>query len=26
VAIIFFMAFVASFRVLLKAWRRRNLT
>src|SRR5215212_7238890 len=25
-AIIFFMAFVASFRVLLKAWRRRNLT
>src|SRR5215203_218652 len=25
-AIIFFIAFVASFRVLLKAWRRRNLT
>jgi hypothetical protein len=25
-AIIFFMAFVASLRVLLKAWRRRNLT
>jgi len=25
-AIIFFMAFVACFRVLLKAWRRRNLT
>src|SRR5215217_6768456 len=25
-ALIFFMAFVASFRVLLKAWRRRNLT
>jgi hypothetical protein len=24
-AIIFFMAFVASFRLLLKAWRRRNL-
>jgi len=25
-AIIVFIAFVASFRVLLKAWRRRNLT
>jgi len=25
-AIVFFMAFVACFKVLLKAWRRRNLT